>query len=182
MPGYEWTCLRCVCHLREAILQRLTSQCLAWLAGMLFSPTLPEAVCRQWNGLAKPTKLNTAGSVPLAPSCTASLEQKGGQVTSVTLHPAWCSALRHGALNVVGKTRCWEECQGEVQRFWSRLGVSAQQQGQEQSFGSCYSPLNCQLQAQCPQYALSHGETGREEFPSQSIIKQIEAGWKQRAK
>lgn len=45
-----------VCHLREAVLQRLTSWCLAWLSSTLFPSTLSGAVCRQWNGLAKPVK------------------------------------------------------------------------------------------------------------------------------
>lgn len=66
-PGNKWACLGCLCHLREAVLERLTCRCLAWLAGMVFPSTLPGAAGRQRNGLAQPAKLNTAGDVPVAP-------------------------------------------------------------------------------------------------------------------
>lgn len=94
VPVDKWTCLGYMCHPQEAVLQCLTSQCLAWLAHVLFPFTLPKAVCRQWNGLAEPAKLNTAGIIP----GTESLEQADGHLcTPVALCPNWCSALRHGA-------------------------------------------------------------------------------------
>lgn len=158
-PGDERTCLGCACHLREAVLQRLTSRCLAWLARPLLPSALPGAVCRQWNGLAEPAKLNTAGDVLLLAPPRHRVPGAGGWASVHPRGPA--SSLvpgsemrgRRKGFKCDGETPgCWEEHRWEAQQFWSQRSwvVLAQQRGQEQSFGSCCPPSNVPVASPVP--------------------------------
>lgn len=155
MPGDKWTCLGCVCHLREAVLQCLTSRCLAWLAGTFFPSTLPEAVRRQWNGLAEPSKVNTAGDVLLAPP-RHSIPGVGGWASVHPRGPAsslvLCSETRGRRK---GFHMWWRNYQllgrasvGSAAVLEQSRGVFAQRRGQEQSFRSYCSP--CKLPVASP--------------------------------
>lgn len=104
----SWTCLGCVCHLREAEQQLLTSPCFAWPGRTLFPSTLPEAVqTAEWAGRASQAKHSRRHPVGTSQAQHSWSGRVGIHAPAWLLSPAWCSAPGPGAgnraLNVVGK-------------------------------------------------------------------------------